>query len=228
MAAPRMLQVAIPIFKDVTALDFVGPYEPLHALPNVNVVFVSHSKGLCDADQALSFQATATFDEIPSPDIIIVPGGKGTNALMTDKPLINWLRKAHETSMYTTSVCTGSMLLGAAGILKGLEATTHWMLMETLPKFAAKPVKSRVVQQGKVITAAGVSAGIDMGLKLVALLSDEKTAKVVQLLLEYDPQPPFSCGSPATAGPELVAIALALAEKNMPELKHEGAAILEN
>jgi aminopeptidase N len=215
----RVLQVAIPIFKNVTALDFVGPYEPLHILPNVNVVFVSHSKGLYTADQGmLSIEATATFDEVPSPDIIVVPGGDGTNALMADKSILDWIRKAHETSLYTTSVCSGSMLLGAAGILQGKEATTHWMALQMLSNFGAKPVSSRVVQSGKIITAAGVSAGIDMGLKLAALITDETTAKVVQLMMEYDPQPPFNCGSVATASPDIVAIARSWVEKMMPDV----------
>lgn len=220
--SPRILQVAIPIFDNVTALDFVGPYEPLHVLPNVKVVFVSHKKGLYTADRGmLSIQASATFDEVPSPDVVVVPGGDGTNALMADKPILDWIRKAHETSLYTTSVCSGSLLLGAAGILQGKEATTHWMALKLLSNFGAIPVSSRVVESGKIITAAGVSAGIDMGLKLAALLSDETTAKVVQLMMEYDPQPPFNCGSVAKASPDVVAIAHALVEKMMPDVKKQ-------
>jgi len=223
--SPRVLQVAIPIFKNVTALDFVGPYELLHILPNVNVVFVSHSKGLYAADGGmLSIEATATFDEVPSPDIVVVPGGYGSNALMADKPILDWIRKAHETSLYTTSVCSGSLLLGAAGILQGKEATTHWMALQMLSNFGAKPVSSRVVQSGKIITAAGVSAGIDMGLKLAALITDDTTAKVVQLMMEYDPQPPFNCGSVDTASPDIVAIARSWVEKMMPELSGAGSA----
>lgn len=222
--SPRVLQVAIPIFKDVTALDFVGPYEPLHVLPNVNVVFVSHSKGLYAADGGmLSIEATATFDEVPGPDIVVVPGGDVTKAAMADKPLLDWIRKAHETSLYTTSVCTGSLLLGAAGILQGKEATTHWTALQMLSNFGAKPVSSRVVQSGKIITAAGVSAGIDMGLKLAALITDDTTAKVVQLMMEYDPQPPFNCGSVDTASPDVVAIARSWVEKMMPELSGAGS-----
>lgn len=222
--SPRVLQVAIPIFKDVTALDFVGPYEPLQVLPNVNVVFVSHSKGLYAADGGmLSIEATATFDEVPGPDIVVVPGGDVTKAAMADKPLLDWIRKAHETSLYTTSVCTGSLLLGAAGILQGKEATTHWTALQMLSNFGAKPVSSRVVQSGKIITAAGVSAGIDMGLKLAALITDDTTAKVVQLMMEYDPQPPFNCGSVDTASPDVVAIARSWVEKMMPELSGAGS-----
>lgn len=220
--SPRILQVAIPIFDNVTALDFVGPYEPLHVLPNVKVVFVSHKKGLYTADRGmLSIQASATFDEVLSPDVVVVPGGDGTNALMADKPILDWIRKAHETSLYTTSVCSGSLLLGAAGILQGKEATTHWIALKLLSNFGAIPVSSRVVESGKIITAAGVSAGIDMGLKLAALLSDETTAKVVQLMMEYDPQPPFNCGSVAKASPDVVAIAHALVEKMMPDVKKQ-------
>jgi transcriptional regulator GlxA family with amidase domain len=142
--------------------------------------------------------------QVPNPDIVVVPGGMGTDALMGDKTILQWLCKVHETSLYTTSVCSGSLLLGAAGLLNGLEATTHWNALEFLTNFGAKPVKARVVRQGKIITAAGVSAGIDMALQLVALISDETTAKTVQLSMEYDPQPPYDCGSPEKAGPEIV------------------------
>ncbi|CAM6012318.1 unnamed protein product [Sphagnum balticum] len=205
MEGKKNLQVAILIFKGVTALDFVGPYDVLSFLPNVKVVFVSHTAGELYKDVGtFTIQATASFDQVPNPDIVVVPGGMGTDALMGDKTILQWLCKAHETSLYTTSVCSGSLLLGAAGLLNGLEATTHWNALEFLTNFGAKPVKARVVRQGKIITAAGVSAGIDMALQLVALISDETTAKTVQLSMEYDPQPPFDCGSPEKAGPEIV------------------------
>ncbi|CAK9234531.1 unnamed protein product [Sphagnum jensenii] len=209
----KILQVAMPIFKGVTTLDFVGPYEVLNCLPNVKVVFVSHSAGLYTDFGTLSIQATASFDQVPKPDIVVVPGGIGTLALMEDETFLQWLRKVHETSLYTTSVCTGSLLLAAAGLLNGLEATTHWSMYDLLASLGAKPTKDRVVRQGKIITAAGVSSGIDMALQLAALITDETTAQVVQLFIEYDPQPPFNCGSPDKAGPELVAKATAYVQK---------------
>ncbi|KAG0600068.1 hypothetical protein M758_11G004800 [Ceratodon purpureus] len=200
--------VAIPIFENVTALDFVGPYEVLHLLPNVEVVFVSHSRDLYAADLGmLSFHSTATFDEVPSPDIIVVPGGGGTRDLLTDAPLLDWIRKAHETSLFTTSVCSGSLLLGAAGILKGVKATTHWCVWHMLPDYEAEPVYARIVQDGKIITSAGMTAGIDMALRLAALVTDEVSAMVVQLMMEYDPQPPFHCGSVDHAAPEIICTA---------------------
>lgn len=211
MEKGKILQVAMPIFKAMTALDFVGPYEVLNCLPNVKVVFVSHSVGLYTDLGTLTVQATASFDQVPKPDIVVVPGGVGTRALLEDEAILQWLRKVHETSLYTTSVCTGSLLLAAAGLLSGLEAATHWNAFDLLASLGAKPVKARVVQQGKIITAAGVSSGIDMALQLAALITDETTAKAVQLYIEYDPEPPFDCGSTDKAGPEVLSKARTLA-----------------
>jgi len=211
MEKGKILQVAMPIFKAMTALDFVGPYEVLNCLPNVKVVLVSHSVGLYTDLGTLTVQATASFDQVPKPDIVVVPGGVGTRALLEDEAILQWLRKVHETSLYTTSVCTGSLLLAAAGLLNGLEATTHWNAFDLLASLGAKPVKARVVQQGKIITAAGVSSGIDMALELAALITDETTAKAVQLYIEYDPEPPFDCGSTDKAGPEVLSKARTLA-----------------
>jgi transcriptional regulator GlxA family with amidase domain len=143
----------------------------------------------------LSLSADATFDELPEPEIVVVPGGYGTRALMHDETILDWLRHAHEHSTYTTSVCTGSLLLGAAGILDGLEATSHWMALDKLAELGATPVNRRVVEQGKVITAAGVSAGIDMALTLVARAIGPEMSQAIQLGIEYDPQPPFDTGS---------------------------------
>jgi transcriptional regulator GlxA family with amidase domain len=134
----------------------------------------------------------------------MVPGGFGTRALMTPNPLLDWLLAAHETSQWTTSVCTGSLLLAAAGILRGLEATTHWMSLDRLAEFGARPMHKRVVEQGKIITAAGVSSGIDMALTLAARIAGEDIAQAIQLGIEYDPQPPFAAGSPHTAPPHIV------------------------
>lgn len=201
----RPIEIAIPIFDGITALDAIGPYEVLHLIPNSTLHFVSHKPGLYTADKGIfTLQATASFDDLPRPDVIVVPGGFGTRALVHDKPILDWIRKVHETSIYTTSVCTGSLLLAAAGLLDGLQATTHWNAFDELAKLGAKPVSQRVVRQGKIITAAGVSAGIDMAIELAALLKDEETAKILQLFIEYDPEPPYDVGSVDKAGEELV------------------------
>jgi transcriptional regulator GlxA family with amidase domain len=129
----------------------------------------------------------------------MVPGGFGTRALMTPNPLLDWIRAAHQTSQWTTSVCTGSLLLGAAGLLRGLEATTHWTVLDQLAALGARPTSRRVVEQGKIVTAAGVSAGIDMALTLAARIAGDEVAQAIQLGIEYDPQPPFDAGSPDKA-----------------------------
>jgi transcriptional regulator GlxA family with amidase domain len=160
----------------------------------------------------LGLTAEAALDELPEPEVLVVPGGIGTRAAMEDEAMVEWVRRAHAKSTWTTSVCTGSLLLGAAGVLDGLEATTHWAVLPMLAELGATPVKERVVEQGKVITAAGVSAGIDMGLTLAGRIAGEDFAKAVQLAIEYDPDPPFDCGSPDKADErimELVGQALA-------------------
>lgn len=202
----RPLEIVIPIFDGITALDAIGPYEVLHRLPHAALHFVSHKPGLYSADGqgSLSLHATASFHDFPHPHVLLVPGGPGTRTLIHDKSIVNWIRQAHETSIFTTSVCTGSLLLAAAGLLDGLEATTHWNAFDELAKLGAKPVSKRVVKQGKIITAAGVSAGIDMAIELAALLKDEEMAKILQLYIEYDPAPPYDVGSVAKAGEELV------------------------
>ena len=199
------MNIAIPIFDRLTALDAVGPYEVLSRLPGARVHFIAHEAGPKRTEtQMLALTADSTLDELPDPEVIVVPGGFGTRALMEDETMIAWLRRAHETSSWTTSVCTGSLLLAAAGILDGLEATTHWMAFDTLALHGARPVSQRVVRQGKVITAAGVSAGIDMALTLAALIAGEEYAQAIQLGIEYDPQPPFDSGSTAKAHPRIV------------------------
>ncbi|KAJ7528884.1 hypothetical protein O6H91_15G023900 [Diphasiastrum complanatum] len=229
MMAGKKLEIAIPIFHDLTALDAIGPYEVLQLLPNAQIKFVSHKPGLLRACRgSLSLQATASFEEVPNPQVVLVPGGPGSKALMQDQVLLDWLRKVqqflsseptvpvHDTTLFTTSVCTGSHLLAAAGILRGLEATTHWNTYDVLSQYGAKPVAKRVVRQGKILTAAGVSSGIDMALELAALIADETTAKVIQLLIEYDPQPPFDTGSVSKAGPELTARTIEFVKKIVP------------
>jgi transcriptional regulator GlxA family with amidase domain len=190
------MNIAIPIFERFTALDAVGPYEVLSRPPGWTVTFVAETTGPKRTEtEMLSLSADATFDELPEPEIVVVPGGYGTRALMHDETILDWLRHAHKHSTYTTSVCTGSLLLGAAGILDGLEATSHWMALDKLAELGATPVNRRVVEQGKVITAAGVSAGIDMALTLVARAIGPEMSQAIQLGIEYDPQPPFDTGS---------------------------------
>jgi putative intracellular protease/amidase len=199
------MNIAIPIFDGITALDAVGPYEVLSRLPGVRVRFLAASEGPKRTENGmLALTADATLGELPDPEVIVVPGGSGTRPLMDDETMLGWLRTAHEGSEWTTSVCTGSLLLAAAGILEGLEATTHWMMLKTLARYGARPVSRRVVEQGRVITAAGVSSGIDMALTLAARIAGEDVAKAIQLGIEYDPEPPFDSGSLAKASPEVV------------------------
>ena len=199
------MNVAIPIFDRLTALDAVGPYEVLSRLPGATVTFIASEPGPKRTEtEMLALTADASLSDLPHPEVIVVPGGYGTRELMEDERLLGWLREAHAHSQWTTSVCTGSLLLAAAGILDGLEATTHWMMLDRLAEHGAIPVSRRVVEQGKVITAAGVSAGIDFALRLVTELHGADAAKAIQLAIEYDPQPPFDAGSPKTAPPEIV------------------------
>ncbi len=199
------MQVAILLFDRLTALDAIGPYEILSRLPDTETVFVAAEPGPKRTDTgALALLADRSLEEVPSPDLLIVPGGAGTRPMLTDEPVLEWLRSVHDKTRWTTSVCTGSLALGAAGILDGKRATCHWLHLERLREFGAEPTADRVVEDGKVITAAGVSAGIDMGLHLAALQAGEETAQAIQLGIEYDPQPPFDAGSPAKAHPDLV------------------------
>jgi putative intracellular protease/amidase len=199
------VNIAIPIFDRFTALDAVGPYEVLSRLPGAQVSFAAVEPGLKRTEtDMLSLNADIALSDLPHPDVIVVPGGFGTRALMTDQTILGWLSEAHETSLWTASVCTGSLLLAAAGILDGLEATTHWLELDSLAAAGAIPVTRRVVEQGKVITAAGVSSGIDMALTLAARIAGDDYAQAIQLGIEYDPQPPFDSGSPTTARPEIV------------------------
>jgi putative intracellular protease/amidase len=199
------VDIAIPIFDGITALDAIGPYEVLSRLPGARARFVALTPGPVRTDnKQLALVADDPLSAVPHPEIVLVPGGFGTRALMTEKRLLDWICAAHETSQWTTSVCTGSLLLAAAGVLKGLEATTHWASLEQLADFGARPVQRRVVEQGKVITAAGVSSGIDMALTLAARIAGDEVAQAIQLGIEYDPQPPFSAGSPRTAPPQVV------------------------
>jgi len=194
------VQIAIPLFERFTALDAIGPYEVLSRLPGATVTFVAARPGLVRSDNAmLALQADAALADLPAPDVVVVPGGMGTRALLDDEEMLGWIRGAHATSTWTTSVCTGSLLLAAAGLLEGLEATTHWAARETLESLGARYVTRRVVEHERLVTAAGVSAGIDMALTLAGRIAGETIAQVIQLYIEYDPQPPFDAGSPAKA-----------------------------
>ena len=198
------MQIAFLLFPQVTALDAIGPYEVLQRLPGAEVVFVGAERGEVRTDNGkLGLTVDATLEEVPAPDVLVVPGGMGTRPLVKDETILGWIRQVHETSLFTTSVCTGSLLLAAAGLLSGLDATTHWGAKKALEDLGAHYTEQRVVQNGKIITAAGVSSGIDMALTLAAQLTDPVTAQVMQLFIEYDPQPPYDAGSTAKAGPEL-------------------------
>jgi transcriptional regulator GlxA family with amidase domain len=192
------LHVAIPLFDQCTALDAVGPYEVLQRIPSLEIVFVGHRRGeVRTENKMLGLVVDATFEEMAGPDVIVFPGGVGTRPLQHDERVLHWVRAAHPTTRFTTSVCTGSLVLGAAGLLEGLTATTHWACYEELAVHGAIPSAQRVVEHldERIITAAGVSSGIDMALRMVELLVDTTAAQASQLMIEYDPQPPFDCGA---------------------------------
>jgi len=199
--------IAIPLFAHFTALDGIGPYEVLQRIPQFDVTFVGHEHGVVRSDNGmLGIEIDATFEELATPDIVVFPGGFGTRALMDDERVLDWVRTAHDSTAFTTSVCTGSLVLAAAGLLNGLTATTHWSALDVLAEHGAVPTENRVVEHldRRIITAAGVSSGIDMALRLVELVIDRTAAEAAQLMIEYDPQPPFDSGSMAKAGAEVV------------------------
>ncbi len=194
------MDVAILLYHGVTALDAIGPYEVLHMMPDANVRFVAKQRGLVQADSGmLRLSADNTLKAAPAPDILLVPGTPHPQALTGDEEVLAWIRRHHETSKWTTSVCTGAVALGAAGVLSGKRATTHWLAMDMLSEFGATPTAERVVTDGKIMTAAGVSSGIDMALTLVAAEYGAETAQQIQLIIEYDPKPPFDAGAPDKA-----------------------------
>ncbi|SON59736.1 Isonitrile hydratase [Mycobacterium simulans] len=196
------MQVAIPLFPRFTALDAIGPYEVLQRIPSMDVVFVGHQRGEVRTENGmLGVTCDATFDEVGAPDIVVFPGGIGTRVLLDDETIRGWLQSVHPRTTFTTSVCTGALLLGAARLLDGLTATTHWRAADELNRLGARYVPDRVVEHlpQRIITAAGVSSGIDMALRLVELLVDREAAQAAQLLIEYDPQPPFDSGALAKA-----------------------------
>jgi putative intracellular protease/amidase len=199
------MDIAILIYPRFTALDAIGPYEVLSRLPDAKVTFVAeHASPQRTDTTQLAVIADASIGELPHPDIVLVPGGPGQAALMENGPVHQWLRTAHETSTWTTSVCTGSLILAAAGILDGKRATSNWQAIDQLRSLGANAIEERVVFDGKLATAAGVTAGIDMALQLAARIGGDQLAQAIQLGLEYDPEPPFDAGSPHKAPAEIV------------------------
>jgi transcriptional regulator GlxA family with amidase domain len=200
------MQIAIGLYPGFTALDAIGPYQVLTQVPDSGVTVCAAEKGrLADDNDLLHFDIEHTFDEVPTPDVLLVPGGFITRRLaVAGNPVVEWIRNAHPHTTYTTSVCTGALLLGAAGVLDGLEATTHWSAYDDLARLGATPTEQRVVIQGKVITGAGVSAGIDMALTLAGLIWGDEIAQAIQLGIEYDPQPPYDAGAPSKATAEIL------------------------
>jgi transcriptional regulator GlxA family with amidase domain len=211
------MQIAFVLYPKFTGLDIVGPFQTLADLPGVEAVFVAETKGpVVDHTGRLSIVATASFDEVTAPDVIVVPGGFGDRGATPDHPVARWIRAVHPTTTFTTSVCTGAIFLALAGVLDGVDATTHWAAYGRLRELGATPTEQRVVERGKVITAAGVSAGIDMGLTLASKLFDEESAKVVQLAIEYDPQPPFDAGAPSKVSREFLTMVAELMGEPAP------------
>jgi putative intracellular protease/amidase len=201
------IQAVIPLFPQFTALDGIGPYEVLQRIPDIDVTFIGHERGVVRSDNGmLGIEVDGTFEEHPNPNIIVFPGGHGTRALMDDQRVLDWVRAAHPSTTLTTSVCTGSLVLAAAGLLEGLTATTHWSARDTLTEYGSTPVPQRVVEHldQRIITAAGVSSGIDMALRLTELLFDRTAAEATQLMIEYDPQPPFDTGALEKANDEVI------------------------
>jgi transcriptional regulator GlxA family with amidase domain len=201
------MNTAILLYERFTALDAIGPYEVLSRLPAASVSFVAAEPGPVRSDNGmLTILAERSIADVPAPEIVLVPGGPGEVDARAGGPALEWLAAVHETSIWTTSVCTGSLILAAAGLLAGKRATSHWLALEKLREMGAEAVEQRVVFDGKIATAAGVSAGIDMALALAARVAGEQVAQGIQLGIEYDPQPPFDAGSPQTAPAEIVAL----------------------
>jgi len=200
-----MVSVGLVLYPRFTALDIVGPFQTLVDVPGLDVFFVAEKTGpVSDHTGRLSLVATKSFADVDQLDVVVVPGGMADSGLIASDPVVEFVKRIHPMTTWTTSVCTGSIFLATAGVLDGIEATTHWASYERLRALGAIPVETRVVHRGKVITAAGVSSGIDMGLVLVAAMFGDEMAQVIQLAIEYDPQPPFDAGAPSKVTPELL------------------------
>ncbi len=213
------MEIAMLLFDKLAPLDAVGPFEVMRNVPGWEVRTVAKEKGeVRDEGGSLGLLADHTLDEVTSPDIVLVPGGAGNRPLLTDETVLGWLREVDRTTKWTTSVCTGSLVLGAAGLLQGKRATSTWLALDALREYGADPVGGRFVEDGKIITAAGVTAGIDMALHLVAQEVGPEVAQAVQLGIEYDPDPPFDSGSPEKAAPEIVELVTQFARASDPLL----------
>jgi cyclohexyl-isocyanide hydratase len=200
-----MRRIGMLIFPRMTQLDMTGPYEVLARLPDTTVDLVARTLAPVATDRGMQIVPTATYADCPPLDVVVVPGGPGQQELMEDEAALSFLRRQAATAKYVTSVCTGSLVLGAAGLLKGKRATCHWAALEHLKPLGAIPVSEKVVVDGNTVTGAGVTSGIDFALKLAAILEGEKVAREIQLQIEYDPEPPFHSGSPKSAAPETLA-----------------------
>jgi len=217
------MQIAIVLYQGMTALDAIGPYEVLRSMPGTEIRFVSHQPQAITADSGvLILGATHSYDETPRPDIVLVPGSSAdTTTAMADKQLTTWLKQVHQTTQLTLSVCSGALILGAAGILDGHPATTHWLAQSALKAFGAEPRKNeRIVKSGKIVTAAGVSAGIDLALEIVKDLHGQERAEISQLLIEYDPMPPVNSGHPSKASKDVYKKAKAEAINDAKNLRN--------
>jgi putative intracellular protease/amidase len=199
------MQIAIPVFDDMTFLDAAGPYEVLIRVPGAQVTWAGLTMDPVRCDGGLRVLPDALLEDIPNPDVLVFPGGFGARPLIHDERVLSWVRGAAQSAQWVASVCTGALVLGGAGLLEGLTATTHWTAYDTLQELGATPVPDRVVEHGNLLIGAGVSAGIDLALTLVSRMHSDDTARKIQLAIEYDPQPPFDAGSPAKAGDALVA-----------------------
>lgn len=206
------MEIALLLYDGLAPLDAVGPYEVMRNVPGWQVRTVAKRQGeVRSEDGSLGLLADSSLSELTAPDLVLVPGGGGNRPLLVDEELLEWLRTVDRSTKWTTSVCTGSLLLGAAGLLEGKRATTNWLALDDLRKFGAEPVGGRFVEDGKLLTAAGVTAGIDMALHLVAREVGPEVAQAIQLGIEYDPEPPFDAGSPEKAPAEIVELVRRLA-----------------
>jgi transcriptional regulator GlxA family with amidase domain len=213
------MDIVFALYEGMTALDLIGPYQVFAVAPDMNVTLAASTPGVKTTDSGMQIGAPTALSAVKHADVIIVPGTSEPQLALADRGLIDWLEQTSPKAQWTASVCTGALLLGAAGLLRGKCATTHWLVLDALREYGAEPVRERVVIDGQTVTAAGVSAGIDMALTLLARLTNPTIAQVVQLGIEYDPQPPFNAGSPKTADPQVVALATQVLLEAAPGLR---------